>query len=256
MKLKQAVVITLTSVLIGCTTVPVKPQKPIEEIVAEYSIKPSEEVGLVYKISKEEGIKQLSSLAMSNKLEDIWYYLPETNEWLDYGNNVSRNGCNPEPKVLLTLRPNAKEVSSYHIHPACNLSMGGFYKSEFKNFPGALPPSKEDLTYLLEEKAELKQSGIKLKELVVVDLGGYWVVNLETLKLDKVKGDLKGYEDIVNKLQHYERLVDSHISRYYSAYKDNKNDSKRFEVLRKDLIKDFEKQAAESGIDVNYYFLE
>lgn len=256
MKLKQALVITLASVLIGCTTVPVKPQKPIEEIIAEYSMKPTDEVGLVYKISQEEGVKQLSKLARDNKLEDIWYYLSETSEWLDYGTNVSKKGCNPEPKVLLTLRPDVKEVSNYHIHPACNLSMGGFSKNEFKNFPGALPHSKEDLEYFLIEKTELKQSGVKLKESVVVDLGGYWVVNFETTSIDQFKNDLKDYERITNKLQHYERLVDNHIARYYSAYKSYKNNLKEFEALRKDLIKDFEIHAAELGIDIKYHFLE
>lgn len=242
MKLKQALVIGLASVLIGCTTVPVKPQKPIEEIVAEYNMKSTDEVGLVYKISKEEGIKQLSELAMNNKTEDLWYYIPETGEWLDYGNEVSRNGCNPEPKVLLTLRPDVKEVSSYHIHPARNLSDGGFYKDEFKHFPGALPPSHEDLTYLLDEKAVLEKSGIKMKEIAIVDLGGHWIVNIE--KINK------------NNLEWYERLVDKHISKYYSFYKSNKNDLKEFEVLRKDIIKDFEIQAAELGIDIKYHFLE
>jgi len=242
MKLKQAVIITLASVIIGCSTVPVKPQKPIEEIIAEYNIKATEDVGLVYRISKEEGIKQLSELARNNKLEDIWYYLPETSEWIDYGNEISKNGCNPEPKVLLTLRPDVKEVSSYHIHPALNLSDGGFYKDEFKHFPGALPPSYEDLDYLLDEKAVLEKSGIKMKEIVVVDLGGYWALNLENINKDSLK--------------YYETLVDKHISNYYSVYKCNKNDLKRLEVLRKDIIKDFEMKAAELGLDIKYQFLE
>jgi hypothetical protein len=241
MRLKQAFVIALASVIIGCSTVPVKPQKPVEEIVAEHSIKPTDLTGLVYKISKEEGVKQLSSLARNNKIEDIWYYLPETNEWLDYGTDVSKNGCNPEPSVLLKLRPNAKEVSSYHIHPACNLSMGGFYSSEYKNFQGVLPPSKEDLTYLLEEKAVLEKSGVKMNEVVVVDFGGYWTVNFENV-------NKKGLES-------YEILLDSHIAKYYSAYRSNKNDLKQFEVLKKELIKDFEKKAAELGLDLKYSFL-
>jgi len=245
MRAKKLFTILVASTILGCTTMPVKPQKPIEEIVAGPSIKPSEDLGLVYKISQGEGIKQLSYLAMNNKLEDIWYYIPETNEWLDYGNKVSKNGCNPEPNVLLTLRPNIKEVSSYHIHPACNLSMGGFYKDEFKHFPGALPPSKEDLTYLLEERAELKRSGVNLKEVVVVDLGGYWVVNFETICKETVK-----------KMQYYEMLVDKHTSSYYSLYKYNKNDSKKLETFRKNLIKDFEMKAAELGMDMKYHFLE
>lgn len=241
MKLKQAFIIGLASVLIGCSTVPVKPQKPIEEIVAEHSMKSTEEVGLVYKISKEEGIKQLSEIAMNNKLEDIWYYIPETSEWLDYGNEVSKNGCNPEPKVLLTLRPDVKEVSSYHIHPAYNLSAGGFYKDEFKHFPGALPPSREDITYLLEEKAVLENSGVKMKEIAVVDLGGYWTVNLENVNKEGLKN--------------YESLLDAHIAKYYSAYRSNKNDLKQFEVLKKEIIKNFEKKAAELGLDLKYSFL-
>lgn len=241
-KLKQAVIIGLASVLIGCTTVPVKPQKPIEEIIAAYNIKPTEDAGLVYKISKEEGIKQLRELALNNKLEDIWYYIPETNEWLDYGLDVSRNGCNPEPKVLLTLRPSVKEVISYHIHPAHNLSMGGFYKDEFKHFSGALPPSKEDLDYLLDEKEVLTKSGIKMKEIIIVDLGGYWTVNLENINKDNLK--------------YYETLVDKHIANYYSVYKYNKNDLKQLENLRKGIIKDFEMKAAELGIDMKYHFLE
>ncbi len=244
MKLKQAFTILLASAIIGCSTVPVKPQKPVEEIVVQHEIKATDLTGLVYKISKEEGIRQLSNLALNNKYEDIWYYLPETSEWLDYGNDVSRDGCNPEPSVLLKLRPDTKEVSSYHIHPACNLLMGGFYSSEFKNFHGALPPSYEDLTYLLEEKAVLEKSGVKMNEIAIVDLGGYWTVNLENVS--KTMDGLKSYES----------LVDSHIAKYYSAYRSNKNDLKQFEVLKKELIKDFEKKSAKLGIDIKYFFLE
>ncbi|MDP2907856.1 MAG: hypothetical protein Q8O03_08005 [Nanoarchaeota archaeon] len=241
MRLKQAFAIALASTIISCSTAPVIPQKPIEQIIAENIITPMDLTGVIYKLTKEEGIRQLSSLAMNNKYEDIWFYLPETGEWLDYGTDVSREGCNPEPSVLLKLRPNVKEVSSYHIHPACNLSMGGFYSSEYKNFQGVLPPSKEDLTYLLEEKAVLEKSGVKMNQVVVVDFGGYWTVN---------------FENVNNKgLESYENLLDSHIAKYYSAYKSNKNDLKQFEVLKKELIKDFEKKAAELGLDLKYSFL-
>jgi len=51
-------------------------------------------------------------------------------------------------------------------------------------------------------------------------------------------------------------LVDKHTSSYYSLYKYNKNDSKKLETFRKDLIKDFEMKAAELGMDMKYHFLE
>ena len=245
MKLKQAFTILLASTIIGCSTAPVIPQKPIEQIIAENIITPTDLTGIIYKLTKEEGIKQLSELALNNKYEDTWFYLPETKEWIDYGEDVSRDGCIPKPKILLELRPDVKEVSNYHIHPARNLMMGGFYKSEYKNFSGALPPSYEDVEYWLGEKETLEGFGVKLRESVVVDLGGYWVLNFETTNLDKLKNNLKDYE----------YLVDAHTTKYYSIYKSNKNDTKRLEVLRKDLIQDFEKKSAKLGIDLKYFFL-
>lgn len=241
MKAKQILATIIASTMLTCCAMQSKAIKNVDDkhIVA------TNLTGIVYNLSREEGLQQLRRLTIDNKYEDIWFFIPETKEWIDYGKGIKVCGADVDMDLLPTLRPDVKEVSSYHLHTLKCLSMMGFDKSELLNFQGATPPSFYDIQYWLEDKDNLNKSGIKLTEAGVVDLGGYWQVDLESSDLDKIRYSLSKYE----------RLMDGHITKYYFLYKENKNDKKTFEIEKKKRIKEFEQEAAKLGLKLKYNFL-
>lgn len=234
---KKFSAVILASIVLGCAT-------PKDAKLPDNHMTATNLTGIVYNLTKEEGLQQLNRLVFESKHEDLWYFIQETEEWLDYGKEVARDCCIPDSTVLLSLRPDIKEVSSYHIHTLKSLQMSGFYRDELKEFFGVLPPSVDDVKHWLEDKSLLKRSGIILKESGVVDCGGYWQVDLETTDLNKLG----------NSLEDYEYLVDYHVTKYYQTYRENKNDSKDFKSARKSMIESFEQKASELGLRIKYNF--
>lgn len=243
MKAKQALAAVIISTLIGCA--PAVKGIMDRSLISEKQIVVTDLTGMVYKLTKEEGLSQLRALAIESKYEDIWYFIPETKEWLDYGKEISRDGCYPENDLLLALNPKPKEVISYHIHPAENLKYKAS-KHEFKDFQGALPPSVEDLEHWLQVEEQFQASGTTLTECGVVDLGGYWSLDLKTSDIDKMKSSLRKYS----------LLAHDYMINYSSMRYKNKDDKNALETARKQFIKEFETESAKLGLNLKYSLLQ
>lgn len=245
-KSKLAITAILASAVISCA-----PINANINLINERNIVVSDLTDIVYKLTKEEGMQQLNKLALDNKYEDSWYFIPETNEWIDNGYKLGRYEFSVKEDTIPKMRPNVKEVCNYHIHPAQTFWFiegrpDGVSNEEVKNFYGLTPPSVEDVTYWLDNKEYLKKHGISLVESGVVDCRGYWRINLE-------KSDLENFR---SSLDAYEKMVDKYIDTYFEEYKKHKNDKVSMESIKQKVIDNFEVEAAKLGLNIEYVFLK
>lgn len=212
--------------------------------------------GTVYKLTKKEGLRQLSNLAAKGGKEDGWYFLPEKGIWVDHGYGIKHEGYYVEKDVILN--KGVTEAIDVHIHPVPNPSFGvpkwsGNLKIIEIQRPiklrvrGLLPPSDADIIHLLTNMEYFENRGIKLEEAWIVDCKGYWSVNLKNSRhLNRSIEDFS---------ERYKNLLQVHLEDYIMMYSLNK-DKGPFEPIEKWFIETFEREALRLGLDVTYYRLD
>lgn len=218
--------------------------------LSEKQIEATNSTGLVYKLSEQEGLRQLKELAINSSKEDGWFYIPEIREWVDNGYFIKEDSFEVDDSVIFDR--GISEVIHYHIHPVpdspSDLDFWPYnvLVEELRNVAGFFPPSDEDIAYFLESMKVLEDRGVVLKECRVVDSKGYWAVNIINSKLvEEVRPDFH---------TEYNKLLADHIHTYTDLYRLNRE--KDFGPFERWLIDNFEREASKLGLDLEYHYLK
>lgn len=217
---------------------------------SEKQIEATNSAGLVYKLSEQEGLRQLKELALNSSKEDGWFYIPKNGEWIDNGYLIQEDSFWPNDYIIFDR--GISEVIHYHIHPLPDSPSDlDFWPDdvpieELRNVAGFYPPSSADMSYFLDSMKVLEDEGIVLEECRVVDWKGYWVVNMiNSRPLEKFRDDFR---------TKYEDLLSKHVYNYTNLYRLNRE--RDFGSFERWLIASFEREAAELGLDVRYEHLD
>lgn len=207
---------------------------------SEKKIEATNKVGLVYKLSEKEGLRQLRDLAAKGSKEDGWYYLVERGEWIDHGTNIEPGEYTPKKDVLLNIK-GIRDLTIYstHIHPASD--------DLEKRANGLFPPSIDDMIYYLQALTYFEKYGIDVKEFRQVDRGGYWAINLETSDMKEIRTP----EFIVE----YNELIFNYYEEYRRMYRINEGNN-ILGTIERFYIRKFERDAAALGLDVEYNYID
>lgn len=208
---------------------------------AQNKIIATPQTGIVYEYKQKEGEIFLKELAAKGSKEDGWYYLPEKEIWIDHGTQIMFNYYVPDRTVLLN--KGVGKAIHYHIHPARD--------SLEKKIRGLLPPSFEDFGYLSEEVDYFKDKGIKIPEARVVDMGGYWSIDLENSNMEQ----FENFWNAKHFQQEYRDLLYVHMHEFRNTYSINK-DAEVLKSIENYFINKFEEDVARLGIILKYHRID